>query len=63
MEQASALIAACAGKTAFQTFDDAARVMRRIYTGSAREGYGMKPYRCPTCGKWHVGGGKRRKRT
>ena len=63
-EPASVFVAACAGKTAFQTFDAAAQVMRRIYAGErSRPGQGMKPYRCPACGHWHVGGGKRRKRT
>lgn len=52
----------CWGKKAFLTWNAAASVVKRhhkrVRASEAKEGEAV--YRCRTCHRWHVGGGRER---
>lgn len=49
--------AICQGKTAFTSYDKAERQIRRKGYEVDRKDHGkLRPYRCPYCAMWHVGG-------
>lgn len=50
----------CFGKVAFETRNAAARILdrrskRHKVTGRRASGGHLMPYRCATCGQWHLG--------
>ncbi len=56
--------ALCDGKEPFDTPALAAKVAKRMKRRD-NDGYDKsvpEPYRCPQCGKWHIGSNKRRQR-
>lgn len=48
---------ACAGKASFASRALALSTARS--SNRRHEGARLQPYRCPHCGTWHVGNGKR----
>lgn len=59
------VIAGCFGKASYGGHDEAARVIRRTLKAKLRhrkefDAERLSPYRCRTCGHWHIGNGVRR---
>lgn len=52
---------ACIGKLAYDGWHAAMKVLRSRKRKKAvkRQGGELKPYRCPACGKWHLGTNRR----
>ena len=43
------------GKLAYVARREAKRHARRLKRTATHDGAGLRPYRCPRCGLWHVG--------
>jgi len=54
MSRAEVIAAGCAGKETFDTFNEAARTIRRRARGKNQIRQ-REPYRCRFCRKFHVG--------
>lgn len=68
-DRQTAIQAACGGKEAYLTFDQAervvrerkrkARVSRQNHKQAKSERAALHPYRCRYCHHWHIGGRKK----
>lgn len=43
------------GKLAYVARREAKAHARRLKRTATHDGHGLRPYRCPSCGLWHVG--------